>query len=457
VRSHRNGLSPTATSHIESLREFVHCATKMWGATMLGATTLKGSMLGTFTRRHGLPAWRRVARWQHGAIEAALAISIAGGCSSDKPEPTAPTSTTSDATNTSPVPTSSRGASEPEPSNGASTIASAPDDSAVTTTTPSALIEPGVPVALASEVVFGARLCSSPNGRLFYPNRIGYPNNPGLEELWTVSRSGGDARSFAAPGSVTGCALVSNELWVARYDTAMLTRLDVESGTQLGTFPTSGTPLQVASNSSHVFASIYNPTPSGDVVRIDPKSLSEPEVLWSKPGRVTALWLRADDQALLFSARDPEADTSWIVSVQLSSPRTTTEIVTTTGELGAVASAGGSVFYAHHAKGELHAVDTQSRADTVLTTVPGIWSLWVDGDHVYFTTRPDYCSNNEGKLYRIPVAGGEPTLLTANLNCPSQLLGDDDGLYWINTGSWQGPDSGESAPADGSVMHLPRR
>lgn len=384
-------------------------------------------------------------------------------CSGKSSSPTSPTSQTSDArgsesaTDAAPSeqanPSSDSHGSSPTVGNGESNESAAPE---VTQTPTASLIEPGEPTVLASQVVFGARLCLGDDQRIYFPNRIGYPETPGLEELWVVSRTGGDARSVATPGSVTGCVQAGTEVWTSRNDASTIGRTDAVSGTQLEAYATPGTPLQVAGNSTHVFASLLTMTPSAEVVSIDPNTLGAPRTLWSKPGRVTALWLNADDERLVFSAKDTETTASWVVRIGLS-PETSAELVATTGELGAVDEQGGVVYYTHYDRGELRAFDVDTATDTVMTTLPGTWSLVVDGEFVYVTTRPDYCSAHEGKLYRIPTVGGEPTLLADNLDCPTQLVTDARGLYWMNAGSWQGPESTGLAPADGSVMFLPRK
>jgi hypothetical protein len=318
------------------------------------------------------------------------------------------------------------------------------------------VIEPGEPVILAADIVFGARLCFGANQQLYFPNRIGYPLTPGQEQLWAVSRSGGEARAVASPGSVTGCFESNGQIWTASYETSLLSRFDVASATLLESYPTPGTPLQVTGNSNRLFASLYASSTGATIVSIDPTTLAEPQTIWSKPGRVTALWLRANDDRLLFSATDGEQAVGWITQVQLASGQAT-ELATTTSELGAVDGAGNFVYYANFSEHEVHRIDTSSGADTVLASIDHPWSLVVDGDYLYVGARPDYCANKEGKLYRVPLTGGSPTLLAGDLNCPSQIVSDEKGLYWINTGSWLGPGSDAAAPADGSVMHLPRR
>lgn len=409
------------------------------------------------------------------AVYGSLAAGMVSGCSSDNSQDAVPTSTASDASGTPSATVPSGQSSEAEGAN-SEHDATEPDsnttdpdsnttnsesnatepDSNTTNPESTGVVDPGTPLVLASEVVFGARLCLGANDQLYYPNRIGYPQTPGLEQLWVVATTGGDARVLGTPGSVTGCVQVANEVWTASYDTAAIARVDVDSGGLLPSYPTTGTPLQVTGNSSRVFASLNMQSSGGAVVSIDPTTLGQPETLWSKAGRVTALWLHANDDRLLFSARDAETMAAWIVQVRMS-PVQVTELVGTTGELGGVDGAGDFAYYTHYTNNEVRKVDVNSGADSLLTTLDGPWSILVDGDYLYVGARPDYCANNEGRLYRVPLAGGEPTLLADNLNCPSQLARDSKGLYWINTGSWQGPDSGEPAPADGSVMHLPRR
>lgn len=372
-----------------------------------------------------------------------------------------PTSEASDATSSA-AKASDSAASTATPLDEVSAPAGTSSDPDLETATPEAtdtgagVIEPAEPVVLASEVVFGARLCLGANQQLYFPNRIGYPLTPGQEQLWVVSRSGGDARAVATPGSATGCFEIDGQVWMASNETSSIARLDIAGGTLLEGYPTPGTPLQITGNSNRVFASLSMGSTSATIVSIDPTMLAEPQTIWSKAGRVAALWLRASDERLLFSATDGENAVAWVVQVQLASGQVA-ELATTASELGAVDGAGNFVYYANYSLHEVHRLDLSSGADTVLASIEHPWSLVVDGEYLYVGARPDYCANKEGKLYRVPLAGGATTLLADELNCPSQIVSDAKGLYWINTGSWLGPGSDSAAPADGSVMYLPRR
>lgn len=406
---------------------------------------------------------------RNGAHWWALAAFVTVGCSSEAQSPAmqagANTPGTPPSTNSTELAvddanqsaSSGSGNGNPAPTASSENPTSAPSAPASPSSTASGVIEPGNPIVLARDLVFGARLCLGSNNQLYYPNRVGYPLTPGLEELWAVSRTGGDAHRIAAPGSVTGCAWLGEVLWVGRNDGNTIAGIEATTGALLEPYVVSGTPLQVASNSTRLFASL-NVATTSDVVSIDPTSATPPQLLWTKGEGAYAYWLRADDDRVAFSAKSSSAPDAWIVHVSLS-PYAVTE-VTTAGDLGAVDFKGDFLYYAHYTNGQVRQVDLTTGIDTVLAEISQPWGLVVDGDYLYVGTRPDYCTGTEGRLYRVPrFGGGSVALLADNLNCPSQLVTDDAGLYWINTGSWAGPrvTPPESAPADGSVMHLPRQ
>jgi hypothetical protein len=278
-----------------------------------------------------------------------------------------------------------------------------------------------------------------------------------LEELWSVSKVGGDAQRVASPGSSTGCTGINDEVWVSANVGNAAFRLNVDTKLEGVLALSEGTPLQMASNGTFVFASISGGQLYGTVVvSIDPATSTATEMLWSKSGSVISTWLRSQGNDLVFSVNDGSTQSAWIVHVDTAS-RQSQDLVSTTGEVGGVDIADETVYYAHHDRGEVRRVSLMDASDSLLANIEGAWSVLVDGDSLYVGARPDYCAGGEGKLYRVPLNGGEPTLLAEQLDCPSQLLADDRGLYWINNGTWSGPESAEDAPADSSVSFLPRQ
>lgn len=304
--------------------------------------------------------------------------------------------------------------------------------------------------------MYGSRLCFGADDLLYFPNRVGYPLTPGQEELWSVSRAGGQARQVLIPGSVTGCAQAGDVLWLPRNVDNFLTRLNTATGVILDTYFTTDVPIQVAANATDVFA-VTTGGPGAAVVRIDPVTLGSEQTLWSKSGSILPLWLDATNERLVFSANDFSQDPpqSWIVRIQLPSLQAE-ELVTSTGEVGGVDAIDDVVYYAHNDPGTVHRFDLSDGSDSVIAQLADVWSVRIDGNSLYVATRPDYCQGGEGRLYRISLADSQMTLLADQLNCPSHMLADERGLYWINAGTWQGPDSNTAAPSDGSVNFLPR-
>ncbi len=380
-----------------------------------------------------------------------VSITSAGlvGCSSDAPPApdTSAVGSESGEETVNPGPSSTPGASSTEET---TSNPDAPQPSG-------GVIEPGTPVTLADGLVFGSRLCVGSDDRLYFPNRLGYPTTPGLEELWSVSKAGGDAQRVASPGSSTGCIAIHDEVWVSANVGNSAFRLNVDTKLEGVVAFSEGTPLQMTSNGTFVFASISGGQLGGNVVvSIDPSTLTATHTLWSKSGSVVSTWLRSQGNDLIFSVNDGSTQSAWIVHVNTES-RQSQDLVSTTGEVGGIDIADETVYYAHHDRGEVRKVSLMDAADSLLANVEGAWSLLVDGDSLYVGARPDFCAGGEGKLYRVPLTGGDPTLLADQLDCPSQLLADERGLYWINNGTWPGPESPEDAPADSSVLFLPRQ
>lgn len=392
-------------------------------------------------------------------LRSALGVWVFGvtvGCSSDgaaTSEPGPPASEPGGATTTAPS----------TPSGGVSTapLASGVDPSdTMPSPDPSqssrGIIEPGDPVTLADNLVFGSRLCEGSDDRLYFPNRLGYPTTSGLEEVWSVSKLGGDARRVASPGSSTGCTAVNDEVWVSTNVGNEAFRVNINTLSEDVAVLAEGTPLQLTSDGTTVFASVLRPQQAGSViVTIDPHTAMVTDMLWAKSGPVISTWLKVQGKTLVFSLNEGGGQSAWIVHIDTET-RQSQELVSTTGEVGGIDIAGDAVYYAHHDRGEVRRVSLMDAADSLLANVEGAWSVLVDGDFLYVGARPDYCAGGEGTLHRVPLDGGEPTLLADQLKCPSQLLADQRGLYWINNGTWSGPEANHEAPADSSVLFLPR-
>jgi hypothetical protein len=70
---------------------------------------------------------------------------------------------------------------------------------------------------------------------------------------------------------------------------------------------------------------------------------------------------------------------------------------------------------------------------TALVTAVGITALAVDRSVVYFATASTSADAN-GELSRVPLAGGEPSVLVDGVTLVSSIALDDDFVYWADTG-----------------------
>jgi len=307
---------------------------------------------------------------------------------------------------------------------------------------------------LADGLLFPGRIALNA-GKLFFASRVGYPATQGLEELWTVATSGGPAQLLATPGNVSGLAYVNDEVWIAAGSQRAVLRIDATSGAALGSITTDGAPYQVATNSTTAFASLYDATEKPALVSI-PHSTRAPGVLWGSAEHGLPLWLNATDAALFFTTQ-PHLGTSSVFRIDLATG-SATELAVFDKELGAVEVVGNTIWFTVQGDNAVWQRDLTNNTSMKFATIPGAWAVRADGDYLYVSGRPEYCTRTEpdaGAVYRVPLAGGTPEKIADRLRCPSQLVADAKGLYWINNGTWAGT-SAVAPLEDGAVLFLPR-
>jgi hypothetical protein len=95
--------------------------------------------------------------------------------------------------------------------------------------------------------------------------------------------------------------------------------------------------------------------------------------------------------------------------------KTVREVATTHEELGGVATYEDYVYYAAHDRNQVRRVHVESTDDTLIAEVPEPWALFIENEHIYVSSRPDYCAGGEGEVLRIPVDGGNAVTLESNL------------------------------------------
>lgn len=81
--------------------------------------------------------------------------------------------------------------------------------------------------------------------------------------------------------------------------------------------------------------------------------------------------------------------------------------------------------------------------------------LVVDEAFVYYGSRgtpPDY---PDGKIYKVPKAGGKPVLLAEGLNLPLNMAIDAERLYWTNAGHFGVPEGSVVSLAKGAAQVAP--
>jgi hypothetical protein len=353
------------------------------------------------------------------------------------------------------VPVTSSATSGPpsDPSTAPSSISSSsassgPQPSSDPTTWPN--VEPGVPQVLVSDLTYPARLALY-DGRLIYPNRLGFPAATGGEELWQVSTHGGSGTRLGTLGTIYGFAQLGGELLIADNAANQLARVNLGEGTALGAVELRG-PVQVAANSNAWFVSAV----AGGTVSVSKfDATGSVSSLWMSNDSGSPLWLKATEDALYFSTGAGASSTYEIYALPVSGGDATL-LLTSASEIGAIDVRDGILWYADHDAGVLGRIDLATRSQSQFANVPAAWSVLVDGDFVYVGSRPDWCETvTDGSIYRVALSDGTLESVADSLPCPSQMAADASGLYWVNNGVWNG-DFMTNAAANGTITRLGR-
>lgn len=129
----------------------------------------------------------------------------------------------------------------------------------------------------------------------------------------------------------------------------------------------------------------------------------------------------------------------------------------------AIAIGGGNVYWIDSALGTVNEVSACGGAPTTLVTTSTLGSstlipagIALEGGDVYFTTQdPWNPDDNDGAVWKVPSAGGAPTMLVQALDHPGPIAVAGPSMYWID--SWEThADDGDvrRAPLDGSSMTI---
>lgn len=115
-----------------------------------------------------------------------------------------------------------------------------------------------------------------------------------------------------------------------------------------------------------------------------------------------------------------------------------------------VAVEGNAIFFSTNADGTIWRLERPAAPEPFVTGEPAPFALATDGVYLYATNRVVDDAQDclpSGSLVAIPLGGGERVELANGLLCPSTIVVDADGIYWVNNGN-QTPVSG------GSVMKV---
>lgn len=236
-------------------------------------------------------------------------------------------------------------------------------------------------------------------------------------------------------GAAKGLTMdVDNVFWAAAAGhQVMITPRDGSTATAAST--PNGGPFRVAENDTTVFFT----SPDGGYVASFPKTMRATRAPRLPPLVTVLVANEPEPESLVVGTEgiyfaDQKAGTLKLSTLDGATVTTLVSGLTTGVEL---ALGDQSLFYLDSGVGEIHALDRTTHADTLLASgrahpvAPAL-----RGDQLYFLELgSETMSYNDGRLLRMPIAGGAVETLLENLDSPNGLAADSAGVYLCTRGT----------------------
>lgn len=408
---------------------------------------------------------RVVSTW--GCASVILLGACTVGCSAKEPEKDDDAKPSSSGTDSDPSSTAP-GASDPgdtdstnpeptdgEPSNtGSAPTASESEPDAEPSTSTGALdpVAPGNPEVLLADLALPGRVAFDGDGIVLIDHRHYVNGDP--DNLIRISKTGDSVEILASSASIEGFVLNPDLIWINSYASHSVTAINRASGSvQLEVIlDSTQSPTQMVDTGTHLLVAV---TPRLAVIEIDKVSLARRE-LWAPGADGSAIWVqRSTDSMILPANFATNPSTVVVVPFDGSDARL---IAQASGLLRGLAIDAADVIFSDSEAGVFR-VPLAGGETSLITQVQNPWGLLVDGDTLYISAQPEYCDESKrGAIYAAPLSGGEAVELASEQRCPSGLLADEDALYWVNNGD--STPATDSAPfaivPNGSLVKLPR-
>lgn len=314
-------------------------------------------------------------------------------------------------------------------------------------------LEPAAPIVLAADLTHATRIAFDGSDVLVLHHPSLLEGSTALDEIVRVPRAGGSPELVVSAPRMGGFVVDGDRIWVSSLETATLFEFDKATGEERTRTVLSDTSYlyQVVQSASTVFASHAM---NGRLFSVGKSDGAARVVFAGDPSTAfPAQWLLLDESSVYFlSGPSPSEVSLWRASADGSGATTLAAV----GSAVALGAAGEELVTVDNGAGEVVAFSKQGARRT-LGHVEEAWALTADSETVYISKQPfDSCPEGyAGEVVKLPLAGGEATVLARGLACPSMLLVGDDGLYWVNNGYASAGPSGEfvSTPT-GSLVKL---
>lgn len=340
-----------------------------------------------------------------------------------------------------------------EPSNtGSAPTASESEPDAEPSTGAVDPVAPGSPEVLLADLALPGRVAFDGDGIVLIDHRHYVDGD--LDNLIRISKTGGSVEILASSASIEGFVLNPDLIWINSYASHSVTAINRSSGrVQLEVIlDSTQSPTQMVDTGTHLLVAV---TPRLAVIEIDKASLAQRE-LWAPGADGSAIWVQRSTDSMILPANFA-TNPSTVVVVPFDGSQAQL-IAQAGGLLRGLAIDGPDVIFSDSEAGVFR-VPLAGGETSLVTQVQDPWGLLVDGDTLYISSQPEYCDESKrGTIYAAPLSGGEAVELASQQRCPSGLLADADALYWVNNGD--STPATDSAPfaivPNGSLVKLPR-